>query len=291
MEEMLEFSKYQATGNDFILINDMDGVLSFTPEQVRALCDRHYGVGADGLIVARKSAKADAYMLFYNPDGSLAEMCGNGIRCFAKFLYEQEIVKKKKMEIETKAGIKEVELFFDKGDPFAAKVNMGKVSFKAKDIPTLLAEPEKEVIEVPLKLEETEVYVSCVSVGNPHCVIFLDEIDRINLEKLGSKIENHQAFPQRTNVELVTVLSENRLKVRVWERGAGATLACGTGAVASAAVAIKLGLAKSPVRLDLPGGHLFVEFDEEGNAYLEGPTEHVFTGFLSLEFLNEYFKD
>lgn len=288
---MLEFSKYQAAGNDFVIINDMEGFLSLTPDEVRLLCDRHYGVGADGLIVARPSRIADAYMLFYNPDGSLAEMCGNGIRCFAKFLYDQQLVNRKNMKIETKAGVKEVELFFERGTPIGAKVNMGKVSFLAKDIPTTLLPEDKEVVEAKLKLNDIELIVTCVSVGNPHCVVFVDEVERIKIDRLGPAIENHEAFPNRTNVEFATVESSNLIKARVWERGAGATLACGTGAVAVAAAACKTGMCSYPVRVDLPGGHLFVEFDSEKNAYLEGVAEHVFNGFLSVEFIQAYMKD
>lgn len=291
MEEMLEFSKYQAAGNDFIIINDMDGILNLSEAQVKILCDRHYGIGSDGLIIARKAKNADAYMLFYNPDGSIAEMCGNGIRCFAKFLYDHNIVSKKTMHIDTKAGIKEVELFFEKGNAIGARVNMGKVSFKAVDIPTTLVSNDEEAVEVPLKIENLELIVTCVSVGNPHCVIFVDEVDRINLKKIGPLIENHEAFPRKTNVEFATVLSPNHIKARVWERGAGVTLACGTGAVATAAAAVKTGLTEQPVRVDLPGGHLFVEFDSEGNSHLEGVAEHVFNGFLSVEFTENYLKD
>lgn len=288
---MLEFSKYQATGNDFILIDDMESMISLSPEQVRLLCDRHYGIGADGLIIARKSPVADAYMLFYNSDGSIAEMCGNGIRCFAKFLYDQGIVNKKTMSIETKAGVKEVELFFERGNAIGARVKMGKVSFLGKDIPTTLVGPDEEAVEVPLKVDGIELIVTCVSVGNPHCVVLVDEVERIKLDKIGPLIENHNAFPNRTNVEFATIVSPNHIKVRVWERGAGATLACGTGAVATAAAACRSGMCSYPVRIDLPGGHLFVEFDDEKNAHLEGVAEHVFNGFLSVEFTQSYLKD
>lgn len=288
---MLEFSKYQATGNDFILIDDMESMISLSPEQVRLLCDRHYGIGADGLIIARKSPVADAYMLFYNSDGSIAEMCGNGIRCFAKFLYDQGIVNKKTMSIETKAGVKEVELFFERGNAIGARVKMGKVSFLGKDIPTTLVGPDEEAVEVPLKVDGIELIVTCVSVGNPHCVVLVDEVERIKLDKIGPLIENHNAFPNRTNVEFATIVSPNHIKVRVWERGAGATLACGTGAVATAAAACRSGMCSYPVRIDLPGGHLFVEFDDEKNAHLEGVAEHVFNGFLSVEFTQSYLRD
>jgi diaminopimelate epimerase len=291
MDDMLEFAKYQAAGNDFIIIEDMDGRLDLKPEHVRRLCDRHYGIGSDGLIVARKSDKADAYMLFFNPDGSLAEMCGNGIRCFARFLYERELVEKKKMLIETKAGLKEVELFLDIGNPIGARVNMGPVSFLAKDIPTTLVEPDKEVVEVPLVVNGITLTVTCVSVGNPHCVIFIDDYESVDLRKIGPLIENHPAFPQRTNVELATIVEPHMIRAKVWERGAGATLACGTGAVAIAAAACKTGYCHQPIRIDLPGGHLFVEFDSEKNAYLEGVAEHVFNGFMSIEFTENYLKN
>jgi len=291
MEEMLEFVKYQAAGNDFIIIEDMDNLLDLKPEHVKRLCDRHYGIGSDGLIVARKSSRADAYMLFYNPDGSIAEMCGNGIRCFARFLYESGLVQKKKMVIDTKAGLKEVELFFDKGNPIGARVNMGPVSFVARSIPTTLVDSDKEAVNVPLNVEGHELIVTCVSVGNPHCVVFIDDYEKINLERIGPIIENHPAFPERVNVEFATIVEPHLIKAKVWERGAGATLACGTGAVAVAAAACKTRYCEQPVRIDLPGGHLFVEFDNDGDAYLEGVAEHVFNGFMSVEFTENYLKD
>lgn len=291
MDQALEFSKYQAVGNDFIIIDDREFLFDFKPEHIKLLCDRHYGIGADGLMIVRPSNKADVRMVFYNPDGSIAEMCGNGIRCFAKYLYDKDIIEKKVISIETKAGIKEVELMFSEGITIGARVNMGKISFKAKDIPTTLAAPDEDVVEKTLNLDGAEVIVTCVSVGNPHCVIFVDDYSKISITKIGPAIENHPAFPERTNVEVATIVSSNHIKARVWERGAGATLACGTGAVAIAAAACKRGTCSYPVRVDLPGGHLFVEFDSEKNAYLEGTAEHVFDGILSFEFTETYLSD
>lgn len=284
MEELLEFAKYHGAGNDFIIIDDMEGRISLGAEQVALLCDRHFGIGADGVMIARPSSKADAYMLYYNSDGSLAEMCGNGIRCFAKFLFDRNIVLKKKVGIETLAGVKEVELIFDGPEVVGAEVEMGKPSFRAGDVPTTLVDSDSEAVDVNLSLPRGEIIVSCVSVGNPHCVVFVDDVEQAPVEELGPVIENHPAFPEKTNVEFAEIVDSNRIKVRVWERGAGLTLACGTGAVAVAAAACRRGFCSYPVRIDLPGGHLLVEFDDDKNAYLAGPAEHVFNGFLSFEF-------
>lgn len=284
MEELLEFAKYHGAGNDFIIIDDMDGRLSLSPAQVSLLCDRHFGIGADGIMIAHPSAKADAFMLYYNSDGSQAEMCGNGIRCFAKFLFDRNIVLKKKVSIDTLAGVKEVELIFDGPEVVGAEVMMGKPSFKAGDIPTTLVDEEDEVVDAELSLPGGDIIVTCVSVGNPHCVVFVDDVEEAPVARLGPVIETHPAFPQKTNVEFAEIVNDNHIKVKVWERGAGLTLACGTGAVATAAAACKRGFCSYPVRVDLPGGHLLVEFDEDRNAYLAGPAEHVFNGFTSFEF-------
>lgn len=288
---MIEFSKYQAAGNDFIIVDDMEGMIDLTPEQVRLLCDRHFGIGADGLILARPSSEADAYMHFYNPDGSLAEMCGNGIRCFARFLYDNSIVEKTLMKIDSLAGVKEVELFFDKDGAVTVEVALGRVSFLAREIPTLLVPPNEEVIGAELKAADQTFKVTCVNVGNPHCVIFVKDVDEIDLEKIGPAIENHDAFPKKTNVEFVQVLSTGHIKVRVWERGAGITLACGTGAVASAAAACRNGFCAATMKVDLPGGRLYVSFDEDFNVILKGGAEHVFNGFLSNEFTERYLSE
>lgn len=290
MEDMIEFAKYHGAGNDFIIIDDMKGTLSLEPGQIREMCKRHYGIGADGVIVARPSSKADVYMLFFNPDGSVAEMCGNGIRCFAKFLFDRDVINKNRIEVETKAGIKTVELIFDGPTVIGGEVTMGVASFTASDIPTTLTDSQQEVIDVPLKLNKGEVIVTCVSVGNPHCVVFVDSVKDAPVTGLGPVIENHKAFPEKTNVEFVQKMEKDHLQVRVWERGAGETLACGTGAVAAAAAACKMGYCAQPVRVDLPGGHLLVEFDSDLVAHLSGSAEHIFNGFLSYEFEERIFE-
>jgi diaminopimelate epimerase len=293
MDEMIEFSKMHGIGNDFIVIDDMKGELSFTPPQIRRLCDRHFGVGADGIIIARPSSKADAFMLFYNTDGTQAEMCGNGIRCLAKFLYEQGIVDKNPMKIDTLAGIKEVSLMFDNGEVIGARVDIGTVSFKAGDVPTTVVAADDEAIDVKIPVGKGMVKATCLSVGNPHCVVFVDDVREAPVEKVGQYISTHELFPKRSNVEFVEVVDSNHLKVRVYERGVGETLACGTGAVAAAAAACKQGYCGWPMRVDLPGGTLLVEINTMGKAFLTGPAELVYNGFLSLEFEEEldYFTD
>lgn len=290
MEEMIEFVKAHGLGNDFILIDDLDGTISFSPNQVKLLCDRHYGIGADGLIIARPSSKADAFMLFYNPDGSQAEMCGNGIRCLAKFLYERRVVEKDPMEIETLAGIKQVELVYDGPEVIGARVNMGKPSFIAKDVPTTVVEPNQEAINVVIPLGKGKVKATCLSVGNPHCVVFVDDVEEIPVEKTGLYLSEHQFFPERTNVEFVQIINDNHIKVRVWERGSGETLACGTGAVAAAAASCYHKYCEGPIRVDLPGGRLLVEMGENKNLFMTGTAENVFSGFLSLEFEEKIFR-
>lgn len=284
MEEMVEFTKAHGVGNDFIIIDGMDGTISFTPSQVRLLCNRHFGIGADGLIIARPSSRGDAFMLFYNPDGSQAEMCGNGIRCLAKFLYERDIVEKDVMRLETLAGMKRVELIFDGSETTGAKVEMGKPSFKAEDVPTLLRDDEGEAIDVKLQVGKGKVKVSCISMGNPHCVIFVDDVEEAPVKEIGPRIETDKAFSERTNVEFVEILDSNTIKVRVWERGAGETLACGTGACAAAAVACYQKYCRSPVKVELPGGNLIIDFASDGTVYMTGAAENVYNGFLTLEF-------
>lgn len=284
MEEIIEFTKAHGIGNDFIIIDGMDGTISFTAPQIKLLCDRHFGIGADGLIIARPSEKGDAFMLFYNPDGTQAEMCGNGIRCLAKFLYERNIVEKDVMRLETLAGVKRVELIFNGAEVTGARVEMGKPSFKAEDIPTTLREGKEEAIDVELPVGKGKVKVSCVSMGNPHCVVFVDNVEEAPVEEIGSRIETHEAFPERTNVEFVEIRDSSTIKVRVWERGAGETLACGTGACAAAAAACYQRYCLSPVKVDLPGGRLLIDFAADGTIYMTGPAESVYNGFLSLEF-------
>ncbi len=253
----------------------MKNKLSFSSEWVGGICDRHFGIGADGLMIIRPSQKADFSMIFFNPDGSRAEMCGNGIRCFAKYLYDHGLTKKRKVSIETMAGIKQVALIVDSGRATGASVDMGVPSFRPSDMPM---KSKKEAIGKLLEINREKFRVTCLSVGNPHCVIFVEEVSDAPVRTLGPVVENWPIFPQKTNVEFAEVVNPTEMRVRVWERGAGETLACGTGACAALVAAARNGLTKRGATIHLPGGDLHVEWSEDDHIYLTGPAEEVFTG-------------
>jgi len=281
MSKFLEFTKLQGAGNDFIIIEDLKGAINLTSENIRWLCDRHFGIGADGLMLVQspRNPEADFFMFFYNPDGTVAEMCGNGIRCFAKYLYEHCLTNQKKIKIETLGGVKGVQLIFDGTDVSGAKVDMGKFSFKKDEIPVIF---EKEtVIDEKIRVAGQSFNVTCVSMGNPHCVIFVEEISRAPVNTIGPKIEKLKMFSKKTNVEFAQVIKESEIKLRVWERGAGETLACGTGACATVAAANKLGLTGKRVLVRLPGGDLEIEILND-SILMTGPAQEIFTGKIRL---------
>ncbi|MCS7192910.1 MAG: diaminopimelate epimerase [Armatimonadetes bacterium] len=275
------FNKMHGLGNDFVVIGAMDELP--VPEEklgdfARFVCDRHFGIGADGVIWILPSQVADFKMRIFNPDGSEAEMCGNGIRCAVKWFYDRDYAKSKIVQVETLAGIKKVWVQEKEGKAISITVDMGKPIFEPSRIPTKLGD-EKQAIEVPLNVEGSLNFtISAVSMGNPHCVIFERNVDSLPVEEIGPKIEHHSAFPQRTNVEFVEVISRNELKVRVWERGAGLTLACGTGACASLAVSFKTGRTERKAKVHLPGGTLTVEWYDDDRIYMTGPATEVFRG-------------
>ncbi|MEM2093227.1 MAG: diaminopimelate epimerase [Candidatus Bathyarchaeia archaeon] len=279
MAERLSFWKMHGLGNDYIVIDNMDGRIrsSEMPELARRLCLRRFSVGADGLIFACPSQNADVRMRIFNPDGTEAEMCGNGIRCLAKFCYENNIVAKKSIKVETIAGTKKVWLTIDpsSAEVTSVKVDMGKPAFNRKAIPML---GKGTFINEELEVGGEKFRATCLSVGNPHCVIFVDDVKKVPLSQLGPLIEKHELFPRRVNVEFVQVISPVEIKVRVWERGVGETLACGTGACASVVAGFKLGKTESRVKVNLPGGTLTVHFTER--IIMEGPAVKVFAGTL-----------
>jgi len=268
---LVNFYKLEGTGNDFILLDFLRGRFSFKSGKIVKLCERHFGIGADGVLVLLKARGkgADFQMRIFNSDGTEAEMCGNGIRCVARYIYEKGLSRKSVLKIETLAGLMEVErragLF---------RVRIGKPEFSPEKVPVLSDEP---VIDKPLKIDGEEFRVTCVSVGNPHCVIPVESLEGIEMKQLGPVIEHHQWFPNRVNVEFVEVISQEHLKVRVWERGAGETLACGTGACATLAACVKLGLAKKSAKVSLPGGDLLIEL-ENNFLYLTGPARLLYKG-------------
>lgn len=280
---MIEFSKYQGLGNDFILIdNRHQSNPVITPAQAVKLCDRHFGIGADGVIFALPGEnEADYTMRIFNSDGSEPEMCGNGIRCLAKFIADltQKHEEGHFYRIQTLAGIITPQL----GAQGQVKVDMGIPQYQASAIPTTLVAADHKVINQPLLVAGQTWSVTCVSMGNPHCVVFVDNVDSIPLESIGPEFEHNPVFPQRINTEFIQVVSPNYLKMRVWERGAGITLACGTGACASVVAGVLTGKTASICTVELPGGLLEVEWSaESGKVYMTGPSELVFTGQIEI---------
>ncbi|CAN6723823.1 unnamed protein product [Malus baccata var. baccata] len=285
----LHFVKYHGLGNDFILVDNRDSSEpKISPEQAAKLCDRNFGIGADGVIFALPGINgADYTMRIYNSDGSEPEMCGNGVRCFARFIAELENLQgRHSFKVHTGAGLIIPEIQEDG----KVKVDMGEPILKASDVPTKLpANKDQSVIKSGLDVDGVTWNVTCVSMGNPHCVTFGTKggqnlkVDELKLADIGPKFENHEVFPARTNTEFVQVFTPSHLKMRVWERGAGATLACGTGACAVVVAAVLEGRAERNCTVDLPGGPLQIEWKEENNhIYMTGPAEVVFYGSVPL---------
>jgi diaminopimelate epimerase len=273
----MHFWKMHALGNDYIVIDNQDEKITEKEavQMAKTLCNRRFSVGADGLLLASGSKVADAKMRIFNSDGSEAEMCGNGIRCFAKYYYENSIAKKPEVAIETLSGIKHVWLTLKDNEVSAVKVDMGAPNWQKSSLPMTGQGP---CINEDLEVDGETFKVTCLSMGNPHCVIFVDCIDCFPVQEIGEKIENHKAFPKRTNVGFVEVLNKKELNVRVWERGCGETLACGTGTCAAVAASNKLGLVGNKVTVHVLGGDLQVEVAD--TIFLIGGAEKVFEGTL-----------
>lgn len=275
----MKITKMHGLGNDFIVFFD-DGKIQFdVKDMAQRLCDRHTGIGADGLVIVMPSKVADVRMRIINSDGSEAEMCGNGIRCFAKYAYDRKIIDKEEFTVETLAGIMTPTIIAEDGVAKLVKVNMGKPIFPAKDIPMEI-EADK-VIDYTVDVDGTSYVVSSVLLGVPHTEVFVEDITAVPLTVLGPKIEKHPLFPRGTNVNFVQVVNESTVKVRTWERGAGATLACGTGSCASAVMAHEKELTGRSVDVELYLGTLHIDYDEDGTVYMTGPATEVFT--LDLE--------
>jgi diaminopimelate epimerase len=275
----IEFAKYHGLGNDFILIdNRTSNEPVITPELAVKLCDRHFGIGANGVIFALPGQDGTDYtMRIFNSDGSEPEMCGNGIRCLARFLAELEgrVNQEAEYHVHTLGGVMIPQLVADGG----VKVDMGLPRLLASEIPTTLAPANEKVINQPLEVAGKSWSVSCVSMGNPHCITFVEDVASIELETIGSQFEHHPAFPQRTNTEFIQVVKRDYLKMRVWERGAGATLACGTGACAALVAGVLTGKSDRAATIELPGGCLHIEWSElDQKLYMTGPAQLVFTG-------------
>ncbi len=281
----ISFTKYHGLGNDFILIdNRHQSQPILTPEQAIKLCDRNFGIGADGVIFALPGEEqADYTMRIFNSDGSEPEMCGNGIRCLAKFIAELENNNKTKYNIYTGAGLIVPELQSDG----QVTVDMGQPRLLASEIPTTLANADEKVVAQSLEVAGKSWSVTCVSMGNPHCVTFVEDVSAIDLAKIGPEFEHHPLFPERTNTEFIQVISPKYVKMRVWERGAGATLACGTGACASVVAGVLTQNNERLVTVELPGGCLDIEWSTtDQKIYMTGPAEKVFTGVINESVIN-----
>jgi diaminopimelate epimerase len=273
----MQFWKMHGSGNDYIVVDNRNEKISGKHAKALAkkLCERRFSIGADGLLLCSNSRVADAKMRIFNADGSEAEMCGNGIRCFAKYCYENNIVEKQDFMVETLSGIKHVWLSLNGNEVETVKVDMGTPNWQRSSVPMI---GQGTCINEDLKVDDETFKVTCLSMGNPHCIIFVNCIDCFPVEKIGAKIEKHKAFPNRTNVGFAEVLSRSELNLRVWERGCGETLACGTGTCAAVAASNKLGLVGSNVTVHVLGGELNVEVAE--TIFLTGRTEKVFEGTL-----------
>lgn len=274
----MKFTKMQGLGNDYVYVNCLKEKIADPPELARKISDRHFGVGSDGLIMINPSDKADFEMEMYNADGSRAEMCGNGIRCVAKYVYDYGLTDKTYISVETLAGIKYLDLTVEDGKVSLVKVDMGQPILEPEKIP--VASKGSRVVDEPLLVDGKEYRMTCVSMGNPHAVIFVDEdVKNLPLEKIGPSFENHTCFPKRVNTEFVRVIDRHTAEMRVWERGSGETLACGTGACAVAVACVLNGLTEDAITVHLLGGDLYIEWDREKNTvYMTGPAEAVFDG-------------
>ena len=273
-----KFTKMHGAGNDYIYFDCLQEDLEDPAETAVRLSDRHKGIGGDGIVMICKSDVADAKMRMFNADGSEGKMCGNAIRCVGKYLYDHKIVQKTDVDIETLSGIKHLKLFAEDGKVKLVRVDMGAASFDPKSLPVLL---EGEVIDRPMKVAGGEYRITCVSMGNPHCVVFSDP-DATDVETLGRKFENDEIFPERVNTEFIKKIGKNALQMRVWERGSGETMACGTGACAAAAAACACGVCEygQDVLVKLRGGDLIINIGE--TVYMTGEAVTVFTGEVEL---------
>lgn len=274
----MKFTKMQGIGNDYVYVNCLQETIENPSELAKKISDRHYGVGSDGLIMINPSDKADFEMEMYNADGSRGEMCGNGIRCVAKYVYDYGLTDKTSISVETLAGIKYLDLTVEDGRVVLVKVDMGKPMLRPEEVPVV--SEKEEVIDEPITVDGQEYRMTCVSMGNPHAVVFIDQdVKEFPLETVGVKFENHERFPKRVNTEFVNVLDRHTAQMRVWERGSGETLACGTGACAVAVACALNGLTEDEVTVKLLGGDLQIKWDREKNTvYMTGPAEVVFDG-------------
>jgi diaminopimelate epimerase len=280
----LRFTKMHGIGNDFIVIDDIEGGWDFEEEAVRWICDRHFGIGADGLIMVRAATDgvSDYFMLYINADGTTAEMCGNGVRCFTKWLVDRGLVTKDTVTVQTLGGSREIGITRNGDGTMAeARVDMGEPVFEPARVPVELEGPA--VVDRVIETEAGPVSVSAVSMGNPHAIVWVDDVETAPVDVIGPLVETHEAFPARTNVEFLQVTdTPDVLRLRVWERGVGETYACGTGACAAVAVAVNAGRCGRVATVELPGGDLRIEWADDGHIYMTGDADEVFEGVLTL---------
>ena len=277
----MKFTKMHGIGNDYVYVNCFKETVEHPSEVAIKVSDRHFGIGSDGLILIKPSEVADGKMEMYNADGSQGAMCGNGIRCVAKYMYDYGITDKTSISVETKSGIKYLDLTIKDGKVDTVKVNMGTPILKAADIP--VRSEKEQVIDEPVMVDGKEWKITCVSMGNPHAITYIDDVKNLEIEKIGPKFENHEIFSDRVNTEFVHVIDRNTVEMRVWERGSGETLACGTGACAVAVSSILNGLTEEEVTVKLLGGDLKIFWDRtENKVYMTGSATTVFDGEINL---------
>lgn len=283
----MKFTKMHGCGNDYIYVNAFEEKPEDPAKIAVRVSDRHYGIGSDGLILICPSEAADFRMEMYNADGSRGQMCGNGIRCVGKYVYDNGLTDKKELTVETPTGVKNLELKTEGGRVKTVRVNMGRPAFNPAAVPAVIPGYVKENIlneQIIIKTAESEIQYnfSAVSMGNPHAVIRVDNVSGLEIEKTGSLLENHEYFPDRANIEFIEIIDDENIKMRVWERGSGETLACGTGACAVCVISFLNGWTKRKVNIHLAGGDLETEYSESGEVYMTGPAETVFTGEINL---------
>lgn len=278
----MKFTKMHGCGNDYVYVDCTNEMIENPSEVSKYVSDRHFGIGSDGLILICSSETADFRMAMYNADGSEGAMCGNGIRCVAKYVYDKGLTDKENISIETKSGIKELELTVEDGKVSLVKVNMGAPILKARDIPVDV--DTEKCIDSDINVDGKDYKITCVSMGNPHAVTFIDEdVKTFPIEKIGPKFENHPMFPDRVNTEFVQVLNRHEVNMRVWERGSGETLACGTGTCATVVACVLNGLTDDEVTVHLLGGDLFIKYDRENDTvWMTGPAVIAFEGTIEL---------
>ncbi|MGH7266261.1 MAG: diaminopimelate epimerase [Candidatus Rokuibacteriota bacterium] len=280
----MRFTKGHGLGNDYLVMDEADVDFPLSPAAIRWICHRHWGVGSDGILLRTPSDAADVGLRIFNPDGSEAEKSGNGLRIFAKYMWERGGLRTSPMRIETRSGVVEAVCDLTDGRVTEVTVEMGRATFRAPEIP--MHGSDREVVSVPLQVGERSLTVTCVSVGNPHCVVFTDRLDEAETRALGPRIETHPAFPNRTNVQFARVLGRDRVEIRIWERGAGYTLASGSSSCAVAAAAVRNGLTDGHLTVLMPGGELGLDVRPDYAIRLRGPVAEACVGELAPELLD-----